>query len=185
MKRISMLIGAIALFAVAAYFLFGPNATENTMVPEAQAAQTQAGFTVNTIDGGTFSLDANKGKVVLVNFWATWCPPCRLEIPHFVEMYDEHKDAGFRIVGISLDRKGVGVVNDWLAQNPVNYPIAMGEDGALFNEYQQLIDASERGGIPYSVIIDANGNVAHTIVGYRDKAQWMEMIGPLLKDVKM
>jgi peroxiredoxin len=186
MKRFSLMLGAVALFAVAAWFLFGPSGADEVIAAdEITVAANESGFIIATLDGDSFDLSAHEGQVVLVNFWATWCPPCRLEIPHFVEMYSELKDEGFAIVGISLDRQGRSIVDGWLAENPVNYPIAMGEDGALFQEYQQLIPESERGGIPYSLIIDANGNVAHKIVGYRDKAQWLEMITPLMENVKI
>ncbi len=188
MKRIGLLVGAVALFAVASWFLFGPSGTDEVIASETTVAANESavdGFSIATLDGDTFSLEGQKGNVVLVNFWATWCGPCRLEIPHFNEIYSEQKDNGFRMIGVSLDRQGRSIVDNWLVENPVNYPIAMGHDGALYMKYQELLPTSNRGGIPYTLIFDADGNVAHKIVGYRDKAQWLSMITPLLESADM
>lgn len=180
MKRYSLALGALVLFAVASWFLFGPNGTDTVIAADEVASSSDKGFSIATIDGKTFDLTSHNGEVVIVNFWATWCPPCRQEIPHFVELYSELDSDKFEIIGISVDRGGQSTVDEWLAANPVNYPIAMGADGALFEKYQQLIDPSQRGGIPFTVIFDKSGNVAHKIVGYQDKAQWLEMVQPLM-----
>ncbi|MBS1261457.1 MAG: Thiol-disulfide oxidoreductase ResA [Calditrichaeota bacterium] len=182
MKRTLMLIGAVVLFAAASYFLFGPGGNSDVVVDAKASPGETDGFTVTTLAGNEFSLAEHNGDVVLVNFWATWCGPCRLEIPHFTELYNEYGDNGLQIIGVSVDRKGESVVRDWLQENDVSYPIAMGDDGVLFQRYQQLIEPAQRGGIPYTVIFDADGNVAETLVGYRDKEQWWSILGPMLEE---
>ncbi len=180
MKRYSLALGALVLFAVASWFLFGPNSTNTVIAADEVASTSGNDFSIATIDGNTFDLESHRGEVVIVNFWATWCPPCRKEIPHFVEMYSELDSDKFEMIGISVDRGGQSVVDEWMATNPINYPVALGADGELFQKYQMLIEASQRGGIPYTVIFDKNGEVAHTVVGYQDKAQWLEMVKPLM-----
>jgi cytochrome c biogenesis protein CcmG/thiol:disulfide interchange protein DsbE len=138
-------------------------------------------FTLRDLDNKEVKLSDYEGKVVLVNFWATWCPPCRAEIPHFVEMVDEMGDKGLVVLGISLDRGGVPVVEKWLKDNPVNYTMVMGED-PVTQEFQALLSQSDRGAIPFSFIINKSGEVKHKIVGYRDKAEWVTMINPLLAE---
>jgi len=138
-------------------------------------------FTLNDLEGNEVKLSNYEGKVVLVNFWATWCPPCRAEIPHFVEMVDEMGDKGLVILGISLDRGGVPTVEKWLEDNPVNYTMVMGNDQVM-QDFQALLPQSDRGGIPFTFIFDKTGEVKHKIVGYRDKGQWSTMINPLLAE---
>lgn len=172
-KQNLYLIGAITAFALATLLAFGPMDGSH----DAVAAGETPAFTVSDLEGTSVSLSDYKGKVVLVNFWATWCPPCRQEIPHFVEMADEIE--GLEIIGLSVDQGGQSVVDKWLDANPVNYTMAMASR-ELYGEWQQYVPADQRGGIPFSFVIDKEGEIRHTIVGYRDKAQWEEMIKPLL-----
>jgi thiol-disulfide isomerase/thioredoxin len=78
------------------------------------------------LNGNAVKLSDFKGKVVILDFWATWCPPCRAEIPHFVELQDKYGKQGLVIVGISLDEGGPGVVSSFVKANKINYPIVMG-----------------------------------------------------------
>lgn len=95
-------------------------------------------FTLPTMDGGTFQLSAHRGEVVILNFWATWCAPCRKEIPLFVEMQRGLGDEGLRFVGISLDQEGFEVVQPFADDMGVNYPMVV-DDGTVAPMY---------GGIP-------------------------------------
>lgn len=123
-----------------------------------------ADFELKTSEGKTIQLTKLKGKVVLLNFWATWCGPCRAEIPEFLEVYKQYKERGFEIVGVSLDGEGWSVVNPFVKQYKINYPIVVG-NGKLVQEY---------GGfefIPTTFLIDKQGAIVHTFTGAVTKAE--------------
>lgn len=116
-----------------------------------------------------------KGKVVLLDFWATWCPPCRAEIPHFKELYADYRGQGFEAVGLALDEGGADVVRPFVKENGVSYPIAMGTP-KVAEAYGGIR------GIPTTFLIDRQGRIAEKYVGYRDKAVFERDIRRLLAE---
>ena len=109
-------------------------------------------FSVKDLQGNTLNLAAYKGKVLIINFWATWCPPCRREIPDFIAAYKELKDEGLEIIGLSVDEKTVPELTDWTRKIGVNYPIALATP--------EIIKAYEPGDyIPSTIIIDRKGMI--------------------------
>jgi peroxiredoxin len=119
-------------------------------------------FTLTDLSGKSISLSDLKGKVIFVNFWATWCGPCRHEIPDFIEFYKENKDNGAVILGVSVD-KSANKVRDFMDEYKINYPIAMATDN-IVKDY--------RPGkfIPTTIIIDTKGMIQDKKVGVMDKA---------------
>lgn len=130
-------------------------------------------FSLQTAGGSSVELSKLQGKVVVLNFWATWCGPCRAEMPGMMKVYDRLKGQGLEIVGVSLDRNGWDDVRPYLQKTPVNYPIVIG-DGDLAKAYR-LPDA-----IPYSVFIDRKGNIASTHTGFLSEAQFEAEVKKLL-----
>jgi len=133
---------------------------KSELKPEAERKKA-ADFVLTDADGKTVKLSELKGKVVLVNFWATWCEGCQVEIPWFVlfqKMYGEH---GLNVVGVSVDDEGWKVVKPWILEKKVNYPIVLGdwELGKRFGVE----------GLPVTLLIDRNGNVAATHNGVVNK----------------
>lgn len=119
-------------------------------------------FTITDLSGKELSLSDFEGKVIFVNFWATWCPPCRAEIPGFVEVYEEYKDQGMQIIGISVDQWSEDKVRDFVKKYEITYPVAM------FT--RDFIRAYQPGrAIPETVIIDKSGQIRHRHIGYMDK----------------
>jgi cytochrome c biogenesis protein CcmG/thiol:disulfide interchange protein DsbE len=139
----------------------------------AQSRSKAPNFTLKAADGKTIELAKLKGKVVIVNFWATWCGPCRQEIPGFMDVYKQYKDKGLEIVGVSLDRNGWDVVKPYLKKAKITYPIVIG-GGGLAEAYGG-IDA-----IPATFIVDRDGNIAKKHVGYLSKSDCEEFIKTLL-----
>jgi peroxiredoxin len=131
-------------------------------------------FTLQDLNGNNVSLADFKGKVVILDFWATWCPPCIKEIPDFIDLYDQYKDKGFAMVGISLDQAGIGVVKSFVEKYKVNYPILMA-DGQIHNKYGGIT------GIPTTFVIDPEGNIRQKYIGYRDKDVFEADIKALLE----
>ncbi len=133
------------------------------------AADPAPNFSLKTADGKTVELKQLQGKVVIVNFWATWCGPCRREIPGMMKVYDKYKAKGFEIVGISLDRGGWDDVKPWLTKNPINYPIVIG-DGALADAYGGIE------GIPTTFVVDRKGNILSKHVGSVTEEEFEKLV---------
>jgi len=168
MKRI-MTISFLLLFA---YFNITPiNASQNDII-----GKPAPSFTLHDLNGNKVSLSDYKDKVVILDFWATWCPPCIKEIPHFIELYNEYKNQGLVIVGISVDQAGVGVVKAFNRKYKINYPILMADN-------QVSIAYGNITGIPTTFVIDQAGMIRRMYVGYRDKTVFEEDIKELLPGV--
>jgi peroxiredoxin len=130
-------------------------------------------FTLKDSQGATFNLADYKGKVVLLNFWATWCGPCKLEIPWFVEFEKGYRDKGFAVLGISMDEEGWEVVKPYVERAKVNYRMAIGNDSL----------AQQYGGVeslPTSFLIDRDGKIAAVHIGLVSKGDYQKDIEHLI-----
>jgi len=139
----------------------------------AEVSKPAPSFTLRDLNGKEVKLADFKGKVVIIDFWATWCPPCVHEIPHFIELYKQYKRQGLEIVGISVDRTGVDVVKSFVRKHQVNYSILMA-DAKVRQAYGGIQS------IPTTFIVDKAGNIQHQYVGYQDKAVFESDIKKLL-----
>jgi peroxiredoxin len=138
-----------------------PDVAVEKALPET-AGNAAPSFTLQDLSGKQVSLSDFRGKVVVLDFWATWCPPCVMEIPHFIELYEQYEAQGFAMVGISLDRDGIGVVEAFASKYKINYPILM-NDGRADKDYGGITS------IPTTFVIDRAGNIRQKYVGYREK----------------
>jgi peroxiredoxin len=128
----------------------------------------QANFTLTDLEGKTWSLQELKGKVVLVNFWATWCPPCRKEMPDLNALYQRFKDQGFVILAISDE--DADKVKPFIAERHISYPVML-DPGRKVNELFQVE------GIPKSFVYDREGKLVAQSIDMRTQKQFLEMLG--------
>jgi len=144
-----------------------------------QAPAHAADFDLRDLAGKTHRLADYRGKVVLVNFWATWCPPCREEIPGFIRLQTRYQSQGLQILGISLDNPEA-VARYW-REMKINYPLLLVEETAF-----QLMAAygNPKGGLPYSALVRPDGTIAHTKLGIYREPELEKLIIPLLTQGK-
>ncbi len=132
----------------------------------------------NLVDGEDISLENLKGHVLIIDFWTTWCGPCRVEIPGFIELYDKYKDQKVTIVGISLDRGGPSVVEKFIKQYKMSYPVIIATP-QLLDEYQNAIGRRIQS-IPTTIIMDREGKIMAVHVGAKPKSVFEAEIQKLL-----
>jgi peroxiredoxin len=134
---------------------------------------TAPDWKLQDLNGKTVQLSDFKGKVVVLDFWATWCPPCRAEIPDFIALQNQYKDKGLVVIGVSLDQGGTGVVSTFAKAQGMNYPIVLGTDdvAAQYGDIQA---------IPTTFVIDRSGKVVAKHEGQTDKATFESEIKKLL-----
>jgi cytochrome c biogenesis protein CcmG/thiol:disulfide interchange protein DsbE len=156
-----------------ALMLFAATPSCSSGTPREDDPNKAPNFVLMTADGRTIELEELKGRVVVLNFWATWCGPCRAEIPGMLEVYEKYRGDGLEIVGISLDRGGWNVVTPFVERMGVDYPVVLG-GGAIVQKY---------GGfqaIPTTFIVNKQGNVVNGHTGYLSKDDLEVMVKNLL-----
>ncbi len=126
--------------------------------PSKVAGGTLPDLELASLDGSTLRLSGGNGRAKLVNFWATWCAPCREEIPHFNEIYAQYRDAGLDIVAISMDEEGAEVVRPFVADNGMTYPVVLGSD-EVAEAFGGVV------GFPTTFLVDRYGKVVDSWVG--------------------
>lgn len=199
MKNKNILSIAIILIAVAIIFVNLNNpfkSSESTQNEEASAeevdtslseevavagtSQVQEGkpapdFELKTLDGKTARLSDYKGKKVILNFWATWCPPCQAEMPHMQKFYENNKDKGIEILAVNLTSmdKGIEDINAFKEEFGLTFPIPLDEEGNIGEQYQAFT-------IPTSYIVDSKGIIRKKVVGPMDE----EVMTRLTKEIE-
>lgn len=185
MKRVTLAItcvGVAAIAAVAGYKFqqnLAADATPQMPVPAVAAAEIigsqRPDFSLADVDGNTRNISEWNGKVVAINFWATWCPPCIKEIPEFVELQKRYGNDGLQFLGIALQR--AEEVTDFMAEYGMNYPVLAGE--------MEVIKIAENygndiGALPYTVILDRSGRVHYVKKGPLSGEEAESIISKLL-----
>ena len=123
-----------------------------------ETPRTAPRYALTALDGTPLSADTLRGKVVLVNFWATWCLPCRVEMPLLQRMAERHRDAGLVVVGLSVDRGPEQSVREFLRERDVTYPVAV-----VGPDVERAFGGVR--GYPTSILIDRAGVIRHVVIG--------------------
>jgi peroxiredoxin len=149
--------------------------------PPAQAAllpvsarQSAPDFALTDAKGNSIRLSRYKGRVVLLDFWATWCTGCKVEIPWYVEFHKKYERRGLASIGAAMDEEGWPVVKRYLDAHPINYPIVLGNP--------ELVKPYNIASLPVTLLIDRQGRIAASHAGVVEKDSWERNIQQLLKE---
>ena len=166
--------GAFAAFLIMAV-LCSCSASSSTKAASKASKERKPApeFTLTDANGSSVKLSDYRGKVVLLNFWATWCGPCTLEIPWFIELEQQYKSKGFEVLGVSMDDDGWKVIKPYVAERKVNYRVLLGNDSV-----SQLFGGVDA--LPTSFVIDRDGKIAAVHVGLAEKDEYVTEIENLL-----
>lgn len=171
--RIVLVVALAVISAAGGYLAF------NAAVRDQQSADSAAGpvlpeFTLTDLDGVDRQSSEWDGEPRIINFWATWCPPCRREIPLLVELQASHRDS-LQIIGIAVD--DMEAVRDYAADTGFNYPIVVGQQDAVDLGNQILPDWI---GLPFTAFVDRSGHIARVHVGELHRKEAEELIKEIL-----
>jgi cytochrome c biogenesis protein CcmG/thiol:disulfide interchange protein DsbE len=152
-----------------------PTAVKAASVKPDKDRKPAPDFALKDADGKLVHLSDYKGKVVLLDFWATWCGPCKIEIPWFMDIQRKSKDRGFEVLGVAMDDEGWEVVKPFAVKMGINYRLVVGND----------VTAQAYGGVdalPTTFLVDRAGKIAAVHVGLASKKDFQDGIEELLKD---
>jgi peroxiredoxin len=136
---------------------FGPRSVKAAVKPD-KDRKTAPEFTLKDSNGQTVHLTDYKGKVVLLDFWATWCGPCKVEIPWFIEFEQQFKDRGFAVLGVSMDEDGWDAVKPYIEDHKINYRVMLGNE--QISDIYGGLDS-----LPTTLLIDRQGKIASVHIG--------------------
>lgn len=179
-SRMILTIAVVIVLVFALGYAFMNNGSETAPAAQANKNTSQAAnetrqypdapdFTLKNLENQEVRLSDYKGKVVFLNFWATWCAPCRQEIPHFIDLVDKYGKDGFVVLGVALDPREFEKVPGFANQLGINYPVLLDETGV-----SQLYGGIQS--IPTTFVIDRNGKAIDRIVGSRPHAEFEKIV---------
>ncbi|WKJ89340.1 TlpA disulfide reductase family protein [Methylomonas montana] len=171
MNRKILIVILIAVAALAA----GLFARQYLASGEASQAVAPLNFSLPDLADKPQSVEQWHGKILIINFWATWCPPCLKEIPEFIKLQGEYKDKGVQFIGIAIEDKQP--VQDYLKRININYPVLIGGEGATMLA-QQLGNVINT--VPFTVIVNQQGQIVHRQLGELTRQKILEVVEPLL-----
>ena len=169
----SRILSAIALSACLLMAACSSERPVRAAVKASKDRNPAPDFTLMDVNGKPVKLSDFKGKVVLLNFWATWCGPCKVEIPWFMEFEQKFKDQGLVVLGVSMDEEGWSIVKPYLESAKVNYRVVIGTDrvGQMYGGVDSL---------PTTFMLDREGKIANTHIGLIAKREYQDEINQLL-----
>jgi len=172
MKSVKKIMTVLVLLVTLVLLIGCDSGTESQVSAGGSVADVAPDFTLTDMAGNEVSLAQFKGKVVVLNFWATWCPPCREEMPSMEQLYRDYGAKGLVMLAINVDKIGHEAVAKFLKKTPYSFDILIDKEGTVSNLYGVFR-------YPESFIIDRNGVIVEKIIGGRD---WLS--GPLFEKIK-
>ena len=176
-RRALLVAGIGGVAAAAGYFAnaWRIGATGAAVDANADPAAAILGSTLNTLDGAPQTLAAWRGRILVINYWATWCAPCREEIPLFVRLQQEYAAKNVQFIGIAVDQ--ADKVRDFAKEFSINYPLLI----AGLDAVELSRKAGNKAGVlPYTLVLDRAGKIAASLVGGISEARMRAQLGPLL-----
>ena len=171
-KRWTHFTISVVLLAVTTAPVHGQAALAAVCDPDAKVANLN--FTLKDLNGNDVTLSEHKGKVILLDFWATWCGPCKVEIPYFIDLYTEYQAQGFQVFGFDVDDP-LPTLTAYVERMKMNYPVLIGQ-----GRDDVLKAFGPMPGLPTTVIIGRDGRVCSSHTGLTEKAVFEEAIKALL-----
>lgn len=165
---------AVLIAATVAVFVQSRSFAQELYPPPPLALKAPApDWSLRDLTGKEVKLSDFRGKVVVLNFWATWCTPCRMEIPDFIKFHTDYEKQGVVVVGISIDEGGARAVKPFAKAAKINYPILLGTE--------QVVRKYKIEPIPATFIIDQKGKLVSSHVGLMHYGEVKDAVAPLLK----
>jgi thiol-disulfide isomerase/thioredoxin len=168
------LYAGITLAAALVAMSLGSQPRVSAEVASVVARQPAPNFTLRSAKGRAVKLSDYKGKVLLLDFWATWCTGCKEEIPWYMEFQTKYRSKGLASLGVAMDDEGWPIVTPFLKEHPINYPIVINNEA-----FAKMFPIT---GLPLTLLIDRNGRVADSHDGVVDKDAWDTEIQTLLQE---
>jgi len=177
LKKILSAIVYLALTMALGFAIYHFFLSPNSRSSQSSALATQTLFAANlpNENGVSQALSQYKGKIIVLNFWATWCSPCREEMPELSQLYEEYKSKNVVVLGVAVDE--LALVKEFSQATPVSYPLFAAENDGM-NLTANL--GNDKGILPYTVIIKPDGSVVKTFFGRINKALILASLKPLL-----
>jgi len=170
MKGIRFALLAVLLVAAPGFF------AASSLASSGLAGQEAPDFALKSAGGANMRLSEHRGNVVMINFWATWCGPCRQEMPLLDSIYKQYKDKNFTLLGVNVE-PDPKLANDWLKKQPVSFPV-------LYDVKSDVSNLYKVSGMPSTVFVDKKGNVRVIHRGYKpgDENEYMNNIRMLMRE---
>jgi peroxiredoxin len=166
---IAVVVAAVALMLFAGVRMSRPRAGASKIAPVGKNWSVAPDFELKSLDGKQVRLSDFRGKAVLLNFWATWCAPCKIEMPWFVDLQKQYASQGLQVIGVAMDDSGEEAIAKFAKQMGVNYPVLIGKE-AVGDAYGGLEF------LPTTFIIDRQGKVVDRVFGLVSRSEFEDNI---------